>query len=247
MRCRKTTMSNKNDHKSCPPENIVAYIYSEMEPAEIPAFERHLAECSACAEEFAAVSDARLSVFEWKRDAFDTLVVPQFEIPGKKPKVAVKQAGWLEAIFANVRVLAGAAAACAVRAIVAGLGFYFLQPADSNLNVAVAPVPISEKKVEMAEEQDPTPAQSKPELVNPEKKDAVAIKHRFTPIPVVVRTRKPRIANTMVAEVTPSPKQVDRKSVNRDRLPTLNNFEDAEDDSLRLADLLADVGARNDK
>jgi len=233
-----------NDHKSCLPENMVAYIYSEMEPAEVPAFERHLSECSACADEFASVSDARLSVFEWKRDAFDTLAVPHFDIP--REKIAAARVGWFDAIVANIRVLAGAATAFAVLSIVAVLGSYFLRPTDSNLNVAVAPVTVPEKKVDVAQEETPAPVQSKPDTVVAEKKPVVT-KRQFAPVPVVARTRKPQINNNLVAKATPTPQQAKQKSINQDRLPTLNNFEETEDDSLRLADLLADVDAKNDK
>lgn len=233
-------MVKNNDHKSCNPENIVSYIYSEMEPAKVLTFERHLTECSTCAEEFAAVSEARLSVFEWKRDAFDTLAVPQFEIPRQRAKTTAARAGWFEAILANIRILAGAAAACAVLAIIAGLGFYFLKPADSNLDAVVTPVAVPEKKVEMAVKQDPTPVQTKPEQTG---KDTTG--RQYVSVPVVARTRKPRINNSLVAEAAPKP--TDSKFANRDRLPTLNNFEETEDDSLRLADLLAGVDAKNDK
>jgi len=237
-------MDMKNDHKSCGPENMVAYIYSEMEPGDIPSFERHLAECSACADEFAAVSDARLSVFEWKRDAFDTLAVPQFEVP--REKVAAARIGWFDAIIGNIRVLAGAVAACVALIIVAGFGFYFLKPADSNLNVAVAPVTIPEKKIDVAQEKNPASAESKPVTLS-EKKAPEVTKREFTAVPVVSRTRKPRINNSLVAKATPTSKTMNQKAVNQDRLPTLNNFEEISDDSLRLADLLADVGAKNDK
>src|SRR4029079_6303979 len=119
-----------------------------------------------------------------------------FEIPGEKPKTAVKRAGWLEAIFANVRILAGAAAACAVLAVVTGLGFYFLKPADRNLNAVVTPVTIPDKKADIAEKQEPEPIQSTPKPTISEKKTVAATKHQFTPVPVVVRTRKPRVADT---------------------------------------------------
>lgn len=234
-----------NDHRSCMPENIVAYIYSEMEPVEVPAFERHLVECAACAEEFAAVSDARLSVFEWKRDAFDLLAVPHFDVP--RDKAAVAGVGWFEAIFANIRVLSGAAA-FAVLAIVAGLGFYFLKPADSNVNVAaVAPVAVTEKKTDVAQENAPSAVESRPEPTAPEKKESAIVRRQFAPVPVVARTRKPRINNSLVARATPTPQQRQPKLANSGHLPTLNNFEETEDDSLRLADLLADVDVRNDK
>lgn len=226
------------------PENIVAYIYSEMDEAEVPSFEQHLAGCSTCADEFAAVSDARLSVFEWKRDAFDKLAVPHFEVP--REKAAAARAKWFDAIVANIRVLAGAAAACAALAIVAGLGFYFLHPADPNLNAAVAPVAVPEKKVDVAKERTPAPDESKPDTTAAEKKESAVTKRQFAPVPVVARTRKPRINNSLVARVTP-PKRSNQQSATQDRLPTLNNFEEISDDSLRLADLLANVDAKNDK
>jgi hypothetical protein len=239
-------MINNNDHKSCIPENIVAYIYSEMAQAEIPAFEKHLAECSPCAEEFAAISDARLSVFEWHRDEFVPLATPVFEIPYKVPEKLsepVPEVGVFAGMFGNVRWLATAGAFAAV-AVAIGLGYFFLNPGPRDENLA-------SKQVNEAVVSENEPVISKNTAVNPDtppepvtKFRSITPKRQVTATQVVARSRRPATKSVLVA-ANQKRRDTHSKVANRNHLPTLDNFEDTEDDSLRLADLLADVDSTN--
>jgi hypothetical protein len=240
-------MVNNNDHKSCVPENIVAYIYSEMASAEIPAFEKHIAECSSCAEEFAAISDARLSVFEWHRDEFAPLPTPVFEIPyptTEKVGEPVSEVGLLVGIFGNLRWLAGVGAFAGIAAIV-GLGFYFFTPnniRDENL---------ASKQENKTATRENKPEISKNAAVNPEtapepvaKFKNIAPKRQAIATQVVAKSRRAPVDTTLIA-ANAKRRDANSKATNRNHVPTLNNFEDAEDDSLRLADLLAGVDPQN--
>jgi len=62
-------------------EEIVAYLYAEMSGAKRDAFENHLVDCAACIDEFAEMSHARYSVYEWQREEFAPLATPRFKIP----------------------------------------------------------------------------------------------------------------------------------------------------------------------
>ena len=62
-------------------EEIVAYLYAEMSGPKRDAFEDHLVDCVACIDEFAEISHARYSVYEWQQQEFAPLATPRFDIP----------------------------------------------------------------------------------------------------------------------------------------------------------------------
>jgi Putative zinc-finger len=75
---------NTNDLRNtgCERETLlIAYLYGEASPPERVEFESHLLECTACTDEFAAMSNARYSVYEWQREEFAPLATPEFSIP----------------------------------------------------------------------------------------------------------------------------------------------------------------------
>ena len=98
-----------NDKNACEfSSEIVEYIYGELAPANRERFETHLADCTACIDEFAAVSNSRYSVYEWRKIEFEPLETPVFEIPfAERPwELVSSRPGWIEAlasIFAVAR------------------------------------------------------------------------------------------------------------------------------------------------
>jgi len=60
---------------------VVSYLYDEMKAVEKNRFEDHIADCTACIEELAFLSFARLEVYEWQRDVFAHLATPKIAIP----------------------------------------------------------------------------------------------------------------------------------------------------------------------
>src|SRR5205823_10518511 len=60
---------------------IGSYLYNETSAAERRRFESHLSNCDMCTDEFAAISNARFSIFEWQREEFANLPTPEFHIP----------------------------------------------------------------------------------------------------------------------------------------------------------------------
>lgn len=73
---------------------LVPYMYDEQNVADRDMFEMHLADCGTCTDEFAELSFARYSVFEWNKLEFSALETPTIVIPYET--VAV---GW----FARIR------------------------------------------------------------------------------------------------------------------------------------------------
>src|SRR5881275_1304390 len=72
----------KNGKNECPLNHeIVSYIYGELGGGIELEFETNLADCIACTDEFAAVSNARFSVYEWQKEEFAHLPTPAIVIP----------------------------------------------------------------------------------------------------------------------------------------------------------------------
>jgi len=85
----------KHEPKTCPfGDDIVSYMYDEMPNAGQLEFERHLAACEVCTDDFAAVSLARFETYDWKRVEFDPLATPQIVIPYPQQTVTFGERIW---------------------------------------------------------------------------------------------------------------------------------------------------------
>lgn len=232
----------KSERENCGlDELMVAYIYDEATSAERRRFEGHLLDCSVCTDEFASLSNARLSVFEWQKEDFAELETPRFEIPYDRTK-AGNDIGWystLQGILAGFRIPIAAAAGVL---LVLGLGFAAImlierpeQQIAANLEAERPPV-IEQKPVGV------------PELVIPaaqpvaDNKDSeTVVKRDVVPLKAVEtrRVRPARPAAAQTAERRVAPNKI-RKA------PALSDFDEADDRSLRLTDLFeGEIGGIN--
>lgn len=225
-------------------EELVEYLYDEMNVREKLVFETHLADCDVCTAEFAEVSFARLDVYEWHRDEFVELATPRIVIPyGEAGKVGLIEA--IRAFFASPVGWATAGGSFAAVAIAAGIWFMSLGNVEVSKSEADLPVvtvndtrPESRPQpvAELEDDSDNFPepelplttrvkAEAKPEIVRtPAKKD---VKSNSRPIKTRDEPKQPVQARRNVAA------------------PRLNDFEDEDDTTLRLGDLLADVDTRD--
>lgn len=71
-------------------DELVSYLYAEMAEDQRERLEAHLLDCTACTDEFAGLSEARFSVFEWQKEEFAPLATPEFTIPYEKVAVAAR-------------------------------------------------------------------------------------------------------------------------------------------------------------
>ena len=76
----------------------VEYLFREMAEPFVDSFEAHLPACQACSAELAAISFARLEVFDWKREEFDALPTPPIRIPYGENESAGIFAGFASSI-----------------------------------------------------------------------------------------------------------------------------------------------------
>lgn len=70
-------MKEKVYDPSCGRENdLVAFLYGELDPRESTVFRSHLQECRSCAAELAGFSDVRESVVAWRNEALGGVTSP---------------------------------------------------------------------------------------------------------------------------------------------------------------------------
>jgi len=234
-------MLNNGKNNGCDfADQVVSYIYDEATVGERHIFESHLTSCVSCTDEFASIAETRLSIFEWRREEFDSLATPLVAIPytAEVPGLLDILRGWV-----TFPVLSGAAAMVLLSL---GVG-YFLMTApgssDTAGNAAATASPVVTETVDAPislplETTDIEVAESgtKEKLHKP----ASGLAHR------VVTSSPPRPATAKDVARRSSP-QVAASAAKNTRAPVLSPYEDTEDKSLRLSDLFDDDGGRSDK
>lgn len=219
-----------------PPEELAAFLYGEMDAASRASIEQHLTACDACTSEFADLSFARLDVYEWHRDEFVEMPTPPIVIPYAE---AVTRSSWLEAFrglftWSGQWVTAGAAfAAVAVMSVI--FWQYSSRPVEVADRTQGFPIPPVKERPAV-----PTPGtvehrpQSPQPDVPPQKVSTTLVKKQpVQPVkPAAAPSPRRSPANRSVQAKQPAP-------------PRLNDFEDEDDTTLRLGDLLAEVDTRD--
>jgi hypothetical protein len=227
-------------------ETLVDYMYGELGPAERVTFEHHLEDCDLCVAELANLSFARLDVFEWRRDEFAQIPTPAIAVPLASAPVRLSWWAALQGIlFPAGRLAMGGAAALVLLAAFAAV--WIFQPRgdelagrsdESPVTAPQASPPIQPTTVDdriQARASDPEPSVSVSNPVN--EKDA-------KPGTRALRTTAPaeqKAARTPAAQASARPAQVRKAAA----APRLNEFEDDDDRTLRLGDLLAEIDTRD--
>lgn len=234
-------LNNANSNNCGYADEILSYIYDEIGGAERLEFETHLAGCTPCTDEFAEISHARFSVFEWRKEEFAHLSTPDIVIP-YIAKARVVEENESVGFLAGLRGLLGIAswpvAVAASLLICLGIGFVAMNYFDNsgeqiaaNVNVPVVASPI----VNSVPVQNP-PTITKvedPEIRVTNSPKVVTTPHEIRPIKVV-EIRQPRTDRHMTAETQRPYNNISQP--NREA-PVLNNYDDSDDKSLRLSDL----------
>lgn len=241
---------DNNHNGSCEfASEIVDYIYGEIEELTRDTFDAHLPGCETCTAELAGVSAARLSVMEWRAAEFDSLKTPAIVIPYEKVERDAEQ-GWLASLqgfFASSPGWAATAAIIPISVVCLGVALFTfdlfgpVEVAQQNNAGSNTPRPNQRSGVDgnvARLETAPEVAASKPERDNEIADEPV--KAPVTSVKVSERTTpRPRKAKAVSADTPAKATDQSQPPTRRQRAPRLNNFEDEEDDSLRLADLFA--------
>ena len=98
---------------------IVDLVYGEMGNERKNVFDRHLNDCSNCADELKDFSGIRFSIRDWKTSEFDKLSTPEIKIPYQTTPVNIveneKPASWFDAVRSYLTLsplMSGAMAVC---------------------------------------------------------------------------------------------------------------------------------------
>ena len=142
----------RNDALICGRENdLIGFLYGELNEVEAIAFQRHLKECAACNAELADLGEVRESVVAWRNEslgrvAFPTLVTTPPETPRAKPSAV---AALREFFNLSPLWMKGALAVAAVLfCVFAGLAVARLRQAPPPA-IAVAPVAPAQSQQEL--------------------------------------------------------------------------------------------------
>jgi len=243
-------LTNGNKKKCGFEDEIVSYLYDETGAVGRRNFESHLMDCSACTDEFAAVSNARFAVFEWQKEEFAQLATPRIVIP-YEPRAdlatAVEPVGFLaglRGLFDFPRLPMGLAAA----ALVIGLGIGLVivttsgdeqMASNSHLIIPDAPSAVSDRPVQASV---PTVNSGDPNEIaaNPVSNEPVNRKIR----PVKVAENRRSNPGRQIGAVSRQPAiKASNLSLNKtQKAPVLSSYDDSDDKSLRLTDLFNDGG-----
>ncbi len=227
-------MTNLNDIKieTCSSSSeLVAYLYDELNPSERNAFETHLADCGPCTDEFADLSFARLGVYEWHRDEFASMATPRFVIPYAKAEAKVSWFDSLRGLFVSHGQWATAGGAFALVAIVLGTVFVLSMnktdeyAANKGQSSDITTVPPTGKDLPTGTT-DMATSRENPKIVK-----------------ISTDGKSPKTASTVNRRTINTPVRRISQPV-RAKAPRLNDFDDEDDTTLRLGDLLAEIDTR---
>ena len=221
-------------------------MYGELSTDESGAFERHLVDCSSCTDEFAAISSSRYEVYDWKKLEFDPLETPRFDIPFE----VGTQLSWAQTIrFAFARSWAVPAASFAAFAIVSVVAVTLIwQPSENSIVISrtITPEPVI---APVRDEASAPPEKdfatgnvdkaSEPRFSTVSQSGRAALPKRIAPKSPGSQPIKASGERSLDVKQTTARKE--QKAV-----PTLNEYadDDEEDTSLRLAELLENIGSR---
>ena len=253
-----------NNHKnSCQfAEQIVFYLYDEFEAKEKLIFEAHLKDCRICADEYAGFGFVRSSVLEWRDADFSTLAAPTFAIPANdienfSPVLSTESRSWFDQIrqmFSFSPALAATALAVAIVGVgIAFFAFNFLgrkeiaeQPKEKDLvRATVSPTIETTKKIANSADkiaETYLPPTSDTTNLPKEAKRVKTIESEKAVVKVSTGAPRNNLTNTAVA-----PKETPDKKlspVKKQRVPNLNELDEDEDETIRLADLFDELDTK---
>lgn len=251
---------SENNHKDgvgCfSKEEFVAYLYDEIDGALRVDFDSHLAACSTCTDQFAGMSESRFAIYEWQREAFAPLATPQFDGPWRRSspdpafrKQAEANVSWLGGLWASILARPGFAVAASAL-LVAAIGFAAVlirnqvnggrsQIAATPETNSVLPAPIEPQSPVKAEIADKNSGDDVLPSKDVKTDRDVSIDKRSRAMPVLeIKHGQPRLHSERASAGS------DQNLVRGNRRsPRLGDFDEDEDNTIRLSDLFAETGA----
>jgi hypothetical protein len=261
-------MLNKNGHNSsCSfAEEIVSYLYDEAGVKEKTDFVAHLEKCSNCTDELTAFGFVRSSIQEWRNEEIFALEMPALEIPhlqtanfAGNSAVSDDSDSWLDQIrkiFTLSPKLAFGSAAFAVLAVCAGLGLIIFNSSNENDIASNSnrnyqnDIAANVNKTSESAPSNPALEQQKTESLPENKPEQVQFKSPKNSTEKASGNSKAlpknkaldKKPNSTMAETFIENKRDKTNNIQKQEAPKLSNLNEEEDNSLRLADLFAEIG-----
>ena len=231
-------MTNTNNIKiePCSQDDLVAYLYDELNATQMSAFETHLTDCDNCTDEFAELSFARLDVYEWHRDEFAQLATPRFVIPYAETEAGLS---WLDAVRGLLASHTQWATAGAFALVAVIFGAVFISSMNStnertgtsnSENFGAVKIQSVDPRAIPKDTPAGTVAVAKPED-----------ERQIVRVSTAGKSSKPSRKPVKIPERRPIQPVLSQ----RNAAPRLNDFVDEDDTTLRLGDLLADVDTKD--
>ena len=66
-------------------DELMGFLYGELNDEDAKAFRVHLQQCATCDSELSSFGDIRKSVVAWRNEAFSSLSSPRVNVPAPKP------------------------------------------------------------------------------------------------------------------------------------------------------------------
>lgn len=241
-------MNNNSNNSACSfTESLVDYLYGECAAAERVRLEKHLSGCSECSVRLEEIGEARFAVAEWKDFQFAPLPTPNIEfLPEKSRKTTGSLAKFSELLASLVPMprLATVGAGLAILLAITG-GFLIVSFHDNLTETAVNDSGPDKNSVTIDQTQTPgldrsrqisssdvASVKASPTANNTGKDSSGSLREKNkhgAPRRTVTKTP---VQNETAVTISKRPAR---------ELPRLNDFEDYQDNSLRLSDILDEI------
>lgn len=264
-------LDTNHQNSSCAfAEQLVSYLYNEANAQEKSVFESHLTNCENCTDELSAFGFVRSSVQQWKTEEFLPMQTPEMEIPFEKSSEirvdSTEEYSWFTKLSQLFTFSPAWATAFAVLFVCIGLTFIIINFSGSN-DIAESKKNATEKSIispaienkaeqnvvevsdeivkESSSDKIAEPIEEKPEI---ETVPRIAPKNSTVKISnKIKRTPKNETIAQNSNNSAPVRKVKDINNINKaavaknQKVPKLADFDEVEDNSLRLSDLMAEV------
>ena len=150
-------------------DELMGFLYGELNDVEAKAFRGHLQQCATCNSELSAFGDIRGSIVAWRDESFSSLSSPVVNVAGPKPSAVAALREFFNLSPAWMKVAVGFASLLfCVFAVLAVLG---LRQSSEPAIVKVDPSPSADQidvmvKQRVEDELKRLKAQSEPAIVD---------------------------------------------------------------------------------
>ncbi len=260
--------NNNHNHQSCAfAEQIISYLYGEINAADIDKFETHLKSCSTCGNDLKGFKSVRDSVLDWRAEEFLKLEIPIFQIPTpsraeslRTIPASIERYSW----FANLRRIFSFnpawAAVLGILVFSIGIALFAFRFSGSEevaenkegqnpVQAVISPkVEITKKPEEInivgkVDEKLP-PASIKNNNSSAEEKRNRQIVQTKQNVKVTGNAPKNSLNNSVRSSNEANVNIKKTSPVQKRRVPTLTDTVEDEDNSIRLADLFAEIDTK---